>query len=144
VRPGATADVRRAGAEFAAVTADFYRVPACGIRVLAGRPLRVREHWATELLFGDYNPSSMLIREWMTTALRKEITSSGKFLSTPCHEFCHHLDHQGRCLRTRGRDRRRGAGERGRNSQRVDECYRDLSTIIEATATGDNKSSTGC
>jgi hypothetical protein len=34
----------------------------------------------------------MLIRIWMRTAVRKEITSFGTFLSTLCHEFCHHLD----------------------------------------------------
>jgi len=26
------------------------------------------------------------------TAVRKEVTSFGTFLSTLCHEFCHHLD----------------------------------------------------
>jgi len=36
----------------------------------------------------------MLIRVWMKTAVRKEITSFGTFLSTLCHEFCHHLDFQ--------------------------------------------------
>jgi hypothetical protein len=36
----------------------------------------------------------MLIRVWMRTAVRKEITSFGTFLSTLCHEFCHHLDYQ--------------------------------------------------
>ncbi|SRR6266496_5011238 len=76
-----------------AVTSDFYKVPACGIRVLAARPLRVRENWATEL-FGDYHPETMLIRVWMRTAVRKEVTSFGTFLSTLCHEFCHHLDFQ--------------------------------------------------
>jgi len=30
----------------------------------------------------------------MRTAVRKEITSLGTFLSTLCHEFCHHLDFQ--------------------------------------------------
>jgi len=34
----------------------------------------------------------MLIRVWMRTAVRKEITSFGTFLSTLRHEFCHHLD----------------------------------------------------
>ena len=53
----------------------------------------MRENWATEL-FGDYNPETMLIRVWMRTAVRKEITSFGTFLSTLCHEFCHHLDYQ--------------------------------------------------
>jgi hypothetical protein len=84
-------DVRNACAEFLATAADFYKVPKCGIRVLAARPLRVRESWTTEL-FGDYQPETMLIRVWMRTAVRKEVTSFGTFLSTLCHEFCHHLD----------------------------------------------------
>ncbi len=86
-------DVRTACAECLETTADFYRVPNCGIRVLAARPLKVRESWTTEL-FGDYHPATMLIRVWMRTAVRKEVTSSGTFLSTLCHEFCHHLDFQ--------------------------------------------------
>ncbi len=88
---GTGADVRRACKEFLEQTSEFYSVPACGIRVLAARPLRVRENWATEL-FGDYHPETMLIRLWMRTAVRKEVTSFGTFLSTLCHEFCHHLD----------------------------------------------------
>ena len=86
-------DVRNVCAEFLMTASDFYRVPRCGIRVLAARPLRVRESWTTEL-FGDYHPDTMLIRVWMRTAVRKEITSFGTFLSTLCHEFCHHLDFQ--------------------------------------------------
>ncbi len=93
MRSGKSKDVRRACAEFLAATSEFYKVPDCGIRVLAARPLRVRERWTTEL-FGDYTPSTMLIRVWMRTAVRKEITSFGTFLSTLCHEFCHHLDLQ--------------------------------------------------
>jgi hypothetical protein len=91
MKAGKTADVRRTCAEFLAETSQFYESPNCGVRVLAARPLRVRENWATEL-FGDYNPETMLIRLWMRTAVRKEITSFGTFLSTLCHEFCHHLD----------------------------------------------------
>jgi len=83
--------VRSACTEFLATAADFYEVPRCGARVLAARPLRVREGWSTEL-FGDYAPETMLIRVWMRTAVRKEVTSFGTFLSTLCHEFCHHLD----------------------------------------------------
>jgi len=93
MKGGTSTDVRLACAEFVTISSDFYKVPLCGIRVLAARPLRVREHWATEL-FGDYNPQTMLIRVWMKTAVRKEITSFGTFLSTLCHEFCHHLDYQ--------------------------------------------------
>jgi hypothetical protein len=84
-------DVRSACAEFLVIASGFYKVPNCGIRVLAARPPRVRENWSTEL-FGDYSPESMLIRVWMRTAVRKEVTSFGTFLSTLTHEFVHHLD----------------------------------------------------
>jgi hypothetical protein len=81
-------------AEFLGVAADFYGVEKPGIRVLAARPIRVREGgWASEL-FGDYSPETLQIRVWMRTAVRKEVTSFGTFLSTLCHEFCHHLDYQ--------------------------------------------------
>jgi hypothetical protein len=73
-------------------TASFYGVRAPTVRVLSARPLRVREGgWATEL-FGDYHPEKKVIRVWMRTAVRKQVTSYGTFLSTLCHEFCHHLD----------------------------------------------------
>lgn len=88
-----TAGVRSACAEFLIAASQFYRVPDCGVRVLAARPLHVREAWATEL-FGDYTPETMLSRIWMRTAVRKEMTSFGTFLSTLCHEFCHHLDYK--------------------------------------------------
>jgi hypothetical protein len=91
MKAGAMGDVRLACDQFLATASDFYKVPRCGIRVLAARPLRVREYSTTEL-FGDYHPDTMLIRVWMRTAVRKEITSFGTFLSTLCHEFCHHLD----------------------------------------------------
>jgi hypothetical protein len=84
-------DVRSVCAEFLASASISYEVPTCGVRVLAARPLRTREHGTFEL-FGDYSPDSMLIRVWMRTAVRKEFTSFGTFLSTLCHEFCHHLD----------------------------------------------------
>ncbi len=86
-------DVRRFCAQFLSATSEFYQVPNCGIRVLAARPLRVRESGTLEL-FGDYDPESSVIRVWMRTAVRKEITPFGTFLSTLCHEFCHHLDFQ--------------------------------------------------
>jgi hypothetical protein len=83
--------VTQACENFLKAASDFYQVPRCDVRVLAARPLRVREHSTTEL-FGDYHPDTMLIRVWMRTAIRKEVTSFGTFLSTLCHEFCHHLD----------------------------------------------------
>ena len=91
MKSGNATDVRRACAEFLRVAADFYQVPACDVRVLAARPLRTRRNCTTEL-FGDYHPHTMLVRVWMRTAIRKEVTSFGTFLSTLCHEFCHHLD----------------------------------------------------
>jgi hypothetical protein len=91
MKAGAAADVRGSCEDFVKAAGDFYRVPRCTVRVLAARPLRVREHSTTEL-FGDYHPDSMLIRIWLRTAVRKHVTSFGTFLSTLCHEFCHHLD----------------------------------------------------
>jgi hypothetical protein len=89
-----TKAVRSACARFLSLAADFYRVGAPDVRVLAARPIRSREGgWAIEL-FGDYNPEVRSIRVWMRTAVRKQVTSFGTFLSTLCHEFCHHLDYQ--------------------------------------------------
>ena len=88
---GTTASVRWACVHFLAELAAFYEVPRCDIRVLAARPLRVRESVTSEL-FGDYRADTRLIRVRMRTAVRKEVTSYGTFLSTLCHEFCHHLD----------------------------------------------------
>ena len=86
------APISYACGDFLAVASDFYKVQPTQIRVLAARPLRVREgRWSIEL-FGDYNPQTALIRIWTRTAVRKQVTSYGTFLSTLCHEFCHHLD----------------------------------------------------
>jgi hypothetical protein len=91
---GMATSLQPACAEFLRVAADFYGVERPAVHVLAARPLRVREGgWASEL-FGDYSPETFLIRVWMRTAVRKRITSFGTFLSTLCHEFCHHLDYQ--------------------------------------------------
>jgi len=46
------------------------------------------------LSIGEPHRQTMLIRLWMRTAIRKQVTSYGTFLSTLCHEFCHHLDCQ--------------------------------------------------
>jgi len=91
MKTGRSREVLRVSEEFLDTAADFYQVKQCDVRVLAARPLRVRERSTVEL-FGDYNPSSTLIRVWMKTAIRQEVTSFGTFLSTLCHEFCHHLD----------------------------------------------------
>lgn len=61
LKAGQNADIRRACVAFLQAASDFYDVPHCGVRVLAARPLRVRESWSTEL-FGDYTPETMLIR----------------------------------------------------------------------------------
>ncbi len=87
-----SAAVRKACLEFITVAADFYGVSTPQVRILAARPLRIQEDgWGTEL-FGDYHPRKKLIRIWMRTAVQQRVTSFGTFLSTLCHEFCHHLD----------------------------------------------------
>jgi hypothetical protein len=93
MKTGRAKEVLPVSREFLETAADFFEVKPCDVRVLAARPLRVRERSTIEL-FGDYNPQTILIRVWMKTAVRKEVTSFGTFLSTLCHEFCHHLDFQ--------------------------------------------------
>lgn len=88
---GATAPVRAACAAFLSEAARFYEVSPPKVRVLAARPVRVYEKRATEL-FGDYDPVTAVIRVWMRTAVQRRLTSFGTFLSTLCHELCHHLD----------------------------------------------------
>jgi hypothetical protein len=91
MKAGKPAKVLEASQEFLNTASSFYQVRKCGLRVLAARPLRVREYSTFEL-FGDYHPDTILIRVWMRTAVHKRVTSFGTFLSTLCHEFCHHLD----------------------------------------------------
>ena len=92
VMQGSRGDIRSACADFLSAAADFYGVSTPEVAALAARPLRVREGgWATEL-FGDYELATARIRIWTRTAVRKRVTSYGTFLSTLCHEFCHHLD----------------------------------------------------
>ena len=88
---GSLSLVRAASEEFLTAAADFYFVRKPDVRALAARPLRVRENSTIEL-FGDYTLSTAVIRVWTRTAVRKQVTSFGTFLSTLCHEFCHHLD----------------------------------------------------
>ena len=104
------ASVRHACADFLVAAAEFYQVRPPDVRALAARPLRVREGgWASEL-FGDYSVQTATIRIWTRTAVRKQVTSFGTFLSTLCHEFCHHLDVQK--LGFRGSPHTRGFYER--------------------------------
>ena len=91
---GACAEVAQACSEFLNAAAYFYGVRPPEVRALAARPLRVREGGSQIELFGDYSLRDARIRIWTRTAVRKQVTSFGTFLSTLCHEFCHHLDCQ--------------------------------------------------
>jgi hypothetical protein len=93
MKSGQSTAVREVCAEFLRVASEFYGVSQPQVRVLAARPVRVYEGAASEL-FGDYDLRRKEIRVWMRTAMRKQVTSLGTFLSTLCHEFCHHLDVQ--------------------------------------------------
>ena len=86
-----TADVRRSSAEFLDATSEFYKVPACGVRVLAARPLRVPRE-LVERTFRRLHSGNDADPRVDEDSVRKEVTSFGTFLSSLCHEFCHHLE----------------------------------------------------
>jgi hypothetical protein len=94
MRSGKNAAVREVCADFLRAASEFYGVSQPQVRVLAARPVRVYEGGGASELFGDYDLRKKEIRVWMRTAVRKQVTSLGTFLSTLCHEFCHHLDVQ--------------------------------------------------
>jgi hypothetical protein len=79
---------------FLAELSRYYCVSVPPITVLEARPLRHYEWGGSVELFGDYHPKTRAIRVWMRTAVRQKVTSYGTFLSTLCHEFCHHLDYE--------------------------------------------------
>jgi len=87
-----TSQTQEACAEFVFVAADFYGIVRPQVLVLAARPRRVLRDGSSTELFGDYHLQKKLIRVWMRTAIRRQVTSFGTFFSTLCHEFCHHLD----------------------------------------------------
>ncbi len=68
-----------------------YDIPAPKVRILGVRPREVTETSVTET-FGDYDTETHKIRLWMRTAVLQKPTAFGTFLSTLCHELCHHLD----------------------------------------------------
>jgi hypothetical protein len=94
MKEGARAEVAQACGEFIRAAASFYGVRHPDVRALEARPLRVREGGLQIELFGDYSLRDARIRIWTRTAVRKQVTSFGTFLSILCHEFCHHLDCQ--------------------------------------------------
>lgn len=71
--------------------AKHFQIDTPGVRVLGARPRKVSETSVTET-FGDYDFDTALIRLWMRTGVIKKPTAFGTFLSTLCHELCHHLD----------------------------------------------------
>src|SRR5690242_3686061 len=62
IQEGKSKVVRQACGEFLAAASKFYNLAVWPVRVLAARPLQVRDTgWATEL-FGDYAPEAAPIR----------------------------------------------------------------------------------
>lgn len=86
------AALERACRAFSRSVCAWFEMPRAAVRVLAARPRTVRRDGATEELFGDYDLDTGEIRVWMRTAVRRKPTAYGTFLSTLCHELCHHLD----------------------------------------------------
>ena len=71
--------------------AESFHVSPPKVRVLGARPLTSVGNDVEEL-FGDFDFKTKKIRLWMRTAVLEKVTSYGTFLSTLCHEICHHLD----------------------------------------------------
>src|ERR1700730_13087561 len=71
---------------------------ACVLVARCARASNLRTGTPGQKLFAgpadDYALKDALIRIWTRTAVRKQVTSFGTFLSTLCHEFCHHLNCQ--------------------------------------------------
>ena len=84
-------DIRRISNQIARSFSQSVGIPAPPVSILGARPLEVTETSQAEL-FGDYDFESAKIRLWMRTAVHKRTTSFGTFLSTLCHELCHHWD----------------------------------------------------
>ncbi len=68
-----------------------FQIDFAPVKVLGVRPRSVSESSVYEL-YGDYDTETRLIRLWMRTAVQKKPSAFGTFLSTLCHELCHHLD----------------------------------------------------
>ncbi|HEY9774213.1 MAG TPA: hypothetical protein V6C81_10480 [Planktothrix sp.] len=83
--------IETASNELGAIVAACYGVKCPTVKVLGVRPLEENGDRVDEL-FGDYDFDSQRIRLWMRTAVLEKATSYGTFLSTLCHELCHHLD----------------------------------------------------
>jgi hypothetical protein len=88
------AQVKAVGAAMLELLARFYGVSRPRLAVLGARPRQVVEGYLSYELFGDYTPSTEVIRVWMRTAVRGKVTSHRGLLNTLLHEFCHHLDVQ--------------------------------------------------
>jgi hypothetical protein len=76
---------------FAVFVAESFGVAPPKVRVLGVRPLQEKGDFVDET-FGDYQFATARIRLWMRTAVLEKVTSYGTYLSTLCHEICHHLD----------------------------------------------------
>src|SRR5262249_348627 len=83
--------VEVASGQMAEAVAVALNVKAPRVRVLGVRPHEITDDYIDET-FGDYDPSTAVIRLWMRTAIKQKPTSYGTLVSTLCHEICHHLD----------------------------------------------------
>jgi hypothetical protein len=94
---GALADDDRGAVEvaaqaFALVIARAADLAPPEVAVLGTRPHRTEEGRCVYEKFGDYDLQTGLIRVWMRTAMRRQVSAYGALLHTLCHEVCHHLD----------------------------------------------------
>lgn len=86
------AAVKKTGTALLTSLATFYGTAVPKLQVLGARPVTVVEGTLAYELFGDYTPSTAVIRVWMRTAVLGKVTSHRGLLNTLLHEYCHHLD----------------------------------------------------
>lgn len=84
-------EIQRLCNAISAGVSQSFGVKAAKVKVLGARPLEENGDMVDET-FGDYDFETAVIRLWMRTAVLEKVTSFGTFLSTLCHEICHHLD----------------------------------------------------
>ena len=92
MKAGKPAAISYACGDFLTVASDFYKVQRAEVRVLAARPLRVRKAVGRLSFLATTTFKHRSFASGLVLPFASKLRPTGSFLSTLCHEFCHHLD----------------------------------------------------